>query len=76
MPNSSHKRSAHALPNRDCAPQSRRRPKAYQPLSDARCRELYQRAQGIEQRVIARYQSFVDGLFTDHFRDLPYEGDD
>jgi hypothetical protein len=76
MPNSTPKRSAHALPNRDCAPQTRRQPKPYRPLSDARCRELYLRAQGIEQRVVNRYREFVDELFMDHFRDLPYEGDE
>jgi len=74
MPNSTPRRGARALPNRDCAPQSRRRPGSYQGLSDARCRELFQRAQGIEQRIIREHQAFIDQFFTDEFAGLPYEG--
>lgn len=75
MPNPTPRRSAHALPNRECAPQSRRRPKPYRPLSDARCRELYYRSLGIRElrteaeMLIREHQGFIDDLFNEHFED-------
>jgi hypothetical protein len=71
MPKSTPKRSAHALPDRDCAPQPRRRLRAYQGLSDARCRELYQRSQGnapaspSEHALFVRtHREFIDDVFN------------
>jgi hypothetical protein len=57
MPNSTPRRSAHALPNRHRAPQSRTRTGGE--LTDARCRELYQRSLGGRATTAAEHAAFV-----------------
>jgi hypothetical protein len=57
MPNSTPRRSAHALPNRDRAPQARARKREY--LSDARCRELYQQQLGGRATTAAEHSAFL-----------------
>lgn len=56
MPNETPKRSAHALPNRDCAPQER-----FRALSDARFRKAFRMSQA---RAEARVWREFDKLRT------------
>lgn len=73
MENSTPRRSAHALPNRLCAPQTRKTKgarKPYRPLSDARVRELYQQSQGIQSTptetalFVRMNRDFIDAIFN------------
>jgi len=82
MNNSTPKRSAHTLPNRDCAPQGRKAKRERHLFSDARCRAAYQKHQGLspaagETAQFARlHQAFVDDIFNDAWPELDQVGDE
>jgi hypothetical protein len=80
MPNSTPRRSAHALPNRDCAPQGRKTKRERHLFSDARCRELHQKSQGLSPtagetaQFVRLHQAFIGDIFNDPWPELDQEG--